>query len=275
MSYLIDNAQKLNDVIFANRNKAYGAYAIRSSYGETVLKSLGTMIFAVAILFGTAFYLSHRNDEKKSVMTDKIRDSIYVIPVYLKAEEIQKPEEPAPAELPAPAAKPALATLSTNFLDSVIQQETDTSFQFAVITKTVDNSNVVTIGQSQISNTASASGTLANNTKPIVAVKGLLEVDTQPEFEGGLQALNKFIGSHLRYPEEASREGQEGKVYVRFVVDEEGNVGDLMLMNRLGYGMDEEALRVVKLIPKFKSPAKVKGEPVKAYYQVPIRYHYR
>ena len=57
-----------------------------------------------------------------------------------------------------------------------------------------------------------------------------------------------------------------------FVVDETGRVGTLSLLNNLGYGLDDEALRVVGMIPKFKSPAKANGEAVSVYFQLPIKF---
>jgi periplasmic protein TonB len=99
-------------------------------------------------------------------------------------------------------------------------------------------------------------------------------VDKGPEFEGGLSELYRFVSRHLKYPNKAYIEGKGGTVYVKFVVDEKGNVGRLTLQNVIGYDMDEEALRVVSMIPKFKSPATVKGQPVKTYYQLPIRFRY-
>jgi protein TonB len=275
MSYHIHNEQKLNDIIFANRNQAYGAYALRSSYGETVLKSLSMMIIGVGTLFGTAFYLSHKNDESKLFPFDQVKDSVYVIPVYFPPEEIIKPEENRIMEPPAPASKPLSAAISTNIKDSVRSENSDTSLTLISSTHTLAELTNTLNGISTLNNSVTVTNTLVTDTRPVGQVKGALEVDTQPEFEGGLPALYRFIGQHLKYPEIASREGQEGKVYVRFVVDENGKVGDLTLLNMLGYGMDEEALRVVGLIPKFKTPAKVKGVPVKVYYQLPIRFKYR
>jgi protein TonB len=275
MSYLIDNAQKLNDIIFANRNRAYGAYAIRSGYGETVLKSLSMMILGVASLVAIAYFMNHKNDETKLMPMAELKDSVYVIPVYLNPEEPKPIEEKTIAEPPAPAVKTDITVLSTNINDSVHEEVTDTTQQLNAVTTATNEVRTDVDGTAKNSPSLAAKNSTAGANKPPGGVKGMLEVDSPPEFEGGLAALNKFIASQLRYPEIASREGQEGKVYIRFVVDETGKVCDLMLMNRAGFGMDEEALRVVSLIPKFKSPAKVQGEAVKAYYQVPIRFHYR
>jgi protein TonB len=208
MSYLIDNAQKLNDIIFANRNKAYGAYAIRSSYGETVLKSLGMMIFGIGFIFGIAFYLSHKNDPNKLSSIVTIHDSVYVIPVYFPPEEIKKPEDQKITEPAAPPSKAMSSALSSNISDSLSVEKSDTSFN---INKTTSSITVIDPnGNGTTSNTAAITNTASGN-KVKAEIKGGFEVDTQPEFEGGLAALYRFIGSQLIYPEVASREGQEGK----------------------------------------------------------------
>ena len=76
----------------------------------------------------------------------------------------------------------------------------------------------------------------------------------------------------VRYPEEAIDHTKQGKVHVKFIVDEEGRVQYPVAMNKLGYGLEEEALRVVAGIPKFKSPAKIKGQAVKCYFVLPINF---
>ena len=64
----------------------------------------------------------------------------------------------------------------------------------------------------------------------------------------------------------------EGTVYVRFVVDKSGKVGRAELLNKKGFGLDEEALRVVAMIPAFKKPGTKGGVPVNVYYNLPIKF---
>src|SRR4051812_41621166 len=88
MSYLINNQQKFNDLVFANRNKNYGAYAIRSAYGSTMLKSLSFMILGFGSFIAIAFYLKKpvniTNDLTEQI---KIEDKIYTVPLDLKKNE--------------------------------------------------------------------------------------------------------------------------------------------------------------------------------------------
>jgi protein TonB len=94
-------------------------------------------------------------------------------------------------------------------------------------------------------------------------------VEDQPEFPGGMEAFYAFVGERLKYPSQARRLGIEGKVYVQFVVDKSGDVTNLILVRGIGAGCDEEAIRVMNLVPNFK-PGKQRGKAVKVQMIVPI-----
>lgn len=89
-------------------------------------------------------------------------------------------------------------------------------------------------------------------------------VDTPPTLIGGMAELQKRIN----YPEEAKAAGVEGRVFVQFIVDENGNATDAEVVKGLGSGCDEEAIRVVN-VAKFK-PAKKDGKAVKVRYSLPV-----
>ena len=94
-------------------------------------------------------------------------------------------------------------------------------------------------------------------------------VEDQPEFPGGLSAFYKFVGKTMKYPKQARRMGIEGKVYVRFIIDENGSVTNVEAVKGIGAGCDEEAVKVLKSSPKFK-PGKQRGRPVKVRMSLPI-----
>jgi TonB family protein len=96
-------------------------------------------------------------------------------------------------------------------------------------------------------------------------------VEEMPEFPGGESALRKFIAETVKYPVEAQKNKIQGKVYVTFVVDSEGNVTDSKIARGVDPSLDMEALRVVGLLPKWK-PGLQKGKPVAVSYTVPINF---
>jgi protein TonB len=90
-------------------------------------------------------------------------------------------------------------------------------------------------------------------------------VEEMPEFPGGVQALYEFINSKIRYPAIARENGIEGTVYVQFVVGADGTVSQVEVLRGPGGGLNEEAMRVVGLLPKWK-PGKQRGKAVPVYY---------
>ena len=91
------------------------------------------------------------------------------------------------------------------------------------------------------------------------------------EYPGGLEAMSSYIAKSVVYPEKAKADGVQGKVYVQFVVEPDGSVGDVTVLRGVGGECDEEALRVVKSMPKWQ-PATFKGNPVRSKYVMPIYY---
>ena len=98
-------------------------------------------------------------------------------------------------------------------------------------------------------------------------------VEQMPEFEGGQKAMVDFISNNLKYPPRAVEQGIEGRVIVRVVVTAEGNVQDPEIVQGIDLSCDEEALRIVNLMPKW-NPGKQSGEKVAVYYTIPIRFKF-
>lgn len=93
-----------------------------------------------------------------------------------------------------------------------------------------------------------------------------------PSYPGGENALGDYFSKNIEYPEEASAEGVEGTVTINFVVDENGRYSSPIIASpRLGYGLEEEALRVFNSMPKW-NPGRIKGKNVKTRYTLPINF---
>lgn len=105
--------------------------------------------------------------------------------------------------------------------------------------------------------------------EPPTAPKVYLVADEMPTFPGGAVAFQRFLKAKIKYPEEALRLNLSGKVHVSFVVDEEGRVLDPKVVKGLGGGLDEEALRLVRIMPWWM-PGRVNGQPVRVAYTLPV-----
>ncbi len=96
-------------------------------------------------------------------------------------------------------------------------------------------------------------------------------VEQQAEFPGGPRAFGAHLQRNLKYPSAAQRKNVGGKVYVRFVVNTDGSTEDFEILKSVGFGCDEEAIRVVKSVPKW-NPAKTSGRAVRSRLTQPITF---
>lgn len=96
-------------------------------------------------------------------------------------------------------------------------------------------------------------------------------VEEQPSFPGGEAALMEFLGKNIAYPPMARESGIQGTVFVTFVVEPDGSVTNVKILRGIGGGCDEEAMRVVRNMPKWK-PGKQRGKPVRVQFNLPIRF---
>ena len=96
-----------------------------------------------------------------------------------------------------------------------------------------------------------------------------VEYEEDPEFPGGLEALHKFIEDNMQYPQMAAENCIGGRVYVQFEVDTDGTVMNPIILRDIGGKCGEEALRIVRLMPKWK-PGRFYGKVVKTTFNLPI-----
>ncbi len=93
----------------------------------------------------------------------------------------------------------------------------------------------------------------------------------QPVYPGGEAAMLKFLAKNIKYPIEAQQNKIEGLSVITFVVDQNGGLGTFRVLKALGYGTDQEAIRVLQRMPKW-IPGKVDGKPVKVRFTLPVRF---
>ena len=96
-------------------------------------------------------------------------------------------------------------------------------------------------------------------------------VEEMPSFPGGEQKLMKYVSDNVKYPQIARETGIQGRVFVNFVVEPDGSVSNVSVLRGIGGGCDEEAMRVVKNMPKWK-PGKQRGKAVRMQYMLPINF---
>jgi TonB family protein len=90
-------------------------------------------------------------------------------------------------------------------------------------------------------------------------------------FPGGIDSLNKFIEANLQYPEQARQCFVQGTVYLTFTVEKDGSLTDIKVIRDIGCGCGEEAIRIIKMMPKW-IPGKQSGKIVRQLYNLPIKF---
>jgi protein TonB len=96
-------------------------------------------------------------------------------------------------------------------------------------------------------------------------------VEEMPSFPGGEQKLLEFVAKNTKYPQIARESGIQGRVFIGFVVEPDGSISNVKVLRGIGGGCDEEAVRVIKSLPKWK-PGKQRGKAVRVSYQIPVNF---
>ncbi len=96
-------------------------------------------------------------------------------------------------------------------------------------------------------------------------------VEENPSFPDGIKNMYQYIARNLRYPEPARRANVQGKVFIKFIVRKDGSVSDLQILKGIGFGCDEETVRVLGSMPKW-NPGKQNGKPVSVYFTMPVSF---
>ncbi|WP_421827763.1 TonB family protein [Larkinella sp.] len=149
------------------------------------------------------------------------------------------------------------------------------SQEIAVGGKTVVNARLVE-GSDETAGRFSGQTTAPNRTAEKLTAEQDKEhiftvVEKHPEFPGGMIGLTRFIHENLRYPEAAQKAHVSGKVFLSFVINTDGSFQDIQVLKGFGFGADEEAIRVLKAMPRWK-PAMQNGKLVRVKYNLPIKF---
>jgi periplasmic protein TonB len=238
-----------DEIIFENRNKDYGAYDLRRSYFPTL--SISIIGGAVLIVLITVAF-SFTTKDGKAPVEQKFVSLVISDPLI---PNVSKPE-PKPPE--------ALAAAAKNLRPEVV---TDTSLA----------SSFVPITEEIIDNTINGNPldthVFVDVTDPGLPVpdEPFISVQEMPQFPGGIPALMKFINESIVYPEIARNNNIQGRVVLKFVVNGDGTVNRIIIISGIDPSLDNEAVRVVGKLPRFK-PGKQGGVPVPVWFTLPVRF---
>lgn len=260
----------LLDIIFENRNKAYGAYALRKFYHNRMLLSLGiTFLFVAMILVWVFFYGK----------PEKAMPIRYLLHAGHELREIKPlPEQPRIPQKPSMPKKPSIKPAASSQLFVSRVQFTDNhptrlpasidSLEIAGIT------NTGTADGNRRSEAGVPNGT-DNQAKPdtskyIDKKQPVLYADVPPSFPGGEAALLRFLQRNLENPTDLDN-GQVISVKITFIVGYDGQLRGFEVKEDGGSIFNNEVIRVLKKMPSW-NPGKNAGENVSVYYSLPVKF---
>ena len=267
--HLLAMNESLNDIVFENRNKLYGAYALRREYGGNVQRAtiIGVGIFLLMFLLPELYARLKTTDEKDIAFMVEAKT------IKITPEKIA-PIVPPVIETPPPAVKTVRFRPYEVLPDEQVPVE--------LPPPTVEALNDAQAGQDNVEGDglidlvvppAEIPGTGKGDVIEMKREeeKTLLFAEQQPEFFGGNQAFASFLQKNLKYPRAAAQAGIQGRVFVEFTVGTDGKIEKARTIKGIGFGCDEEALRVVNLMPNWM-PGKQSGRPVRVRFTLPISF---
>ena len=269
------------DLVFDGKNKDFGAYVIRTESAKRHnLAVLWTLIGA--IIFGLlAFGLVKANKflEERRLAGSQVQTTVFIDMTQDAEEpepEQERLEQPKPEVLPEEVLNTIKVTElrivedeNVNKEDEIKTQEEQFESEHSVgsvdFDKGTDSKNVIKEFKNEV---------VVEDKHPVMKAepeKVFQSVEQMPQFPGGDAALMKFLSSHINYPPMAAENNVQGKVILQFVVEKDGKVGEVKLARSVDKDLDKEAIRVVKLLPKF-TPGRQNGQPVRVWYTLPVQF---
>ncbi|MEI6311047.1 MAG: energy transducer TonB [Bacteroidota bacterium] len=252
-----------NELVFADKNKAYGAYQIRKGYGRTMMLSCLVGISAMLLAVGVPTIISSmKKEEKKEKVLSN--EQITIDPIE-KLKEDLPPPPPPPPPIQEPPKIETTKFVETVIVDEEVKEEVKTQEELIdtkVSTTTQEGNDDIVIPEEKV--------TVA----PVIEDKPeeiFTGAEENAQFPGGDAALMKFVRDHITYPAYEKEADISGKVLVRFVVEKDGQVSNVEILKKVSPGIDKEAIRVIQSMPRW-TPAKNNGKPVRLWFNMPINF---
>lgn len=255
------------DLIFNEKNKDYGAYQLRKRSSVRHLIALIISVFVFLLVSALPAILRQITPEKseKDVRVRVMSDLNMEKPPPPPNEDVLKEIPPPPKlrntiKFTPPVIKP----------DQEVAEEDEPKMQKEVIEEksaigTVDFDKGTDEIEAPIAKENAEIAGEGTEEKPFTVVEQM------PQYPGGETEMYKFIMNNLKYPAKASEAGIQGKVILNFVVGKDGKITNIKVVRGIGFGCDEEAVRVLQKMPSW-NPGKMGGRPVPVYFTFPITF---
>ncbi|WP_170137604.1 energy transducer TonB [Chitinophaga dinghuensis] len=261
------------DILFTGRNKDYGAYELRSKYDNRVRNAI-ICTASLALLLVGGYVANNSWAADKGDLKPFVYKPIQPIDAIIEQPRSTPPPPPPPvAQTPPPAAP------TSKFVAPKVTSDDEANEEIPPVEELRHNavgfkSQDGVEGGADIPAELAGAGTTGVVTLAVPPEKEtpFTVVEIMPEFPGGLDALGRYLQRNMRYPDAARENGIYGTVPVQFVVDRDGTIQEVKVIGaRKGGGLEEEAMRVIKSMPKWR-PGRQGGRNVPVYFTIPVKF---
>jgi len=250
------------ELVFAKRNKEYGAYYIRQHHDAYMAKAMSITFLSITVAFlaGSAII-------GKKPMLPPLTQTVVDLTNYkpVTPPKTDKPKTPAATAPQQRMQQDPIPVVVPDAIAAPTPPPLVADVPIGPVTIDGPNTNAANIDAGPVATPSEGTETKEDES---IYTKG---IDVMPEPFGGAAAWGKFLQKNLRYPSEASEKGLGGRVMVSFIVEKDGHLSNILVDKGAGYGMDEEAARVLKLSKAWK-PGLANGHPVRVKYMLPINF---
>ena len=265
------------EMVFAGKNKEYGAYQLRKGTSGRNIKALLILVIAAALVGG--FLAWKVIEQKQAEEQQAYMEAMQLAELQKQAKKEEKKKEPAKPKI-EPKKEIPVARETQKFTAPVIKKDelVKEENQVKQMDKLDEKVAVGTenkegtkdrLAEAVRSDIAVAAPPPPPAPKPEVSNKVFDVVEEMPHFPGGAAALQAFLSSNTKYPVVAQENGVQGRVTVSFVVERDGSITDVRVVRSVDPSLDREASRVVRSMPRW-SPGKQNGSAVRVKYTVPV-----
>ncbi len=269
------------DMVFASKNKEYGAYQLRKGTSSRNIKSILILVIAAGLVGGFLAYKVHADkvaEEQRAYM-----EALELSKLQEQAKKEQKKEDKKIQPKVEPKKEIPEVRESQKFTAPVIKKdelvkEENQVKQMDALKKDVAVSNQDQEGTKDRTVEAVRNDIAVNVPPPPVEkkeeVKQVVEnkvfdiAEQMPSFKGN---VNQWLASNLTYPAVAAENGIQGRVIVQFVVEKDGSVSNVQVVRSVDPALDREAVNVVKRMPRW-NPGMNNGQPARVKYTLPVTF---
>jgi periplasmic protein TonB len=248
-------APAFDEIVFENRNKEYGAYWLRKKYNRNLLIGMiiGIIILGTAII---APYINAKALENRAKRAER--------QVEIQMENLDQPQENVEPP-PPPPPPPAETVEQVRYVAPVVVDSVKPEDVKQLMTA---DQAVVEVKNEEVSVVEEVQEEVKEEEAP---TEVFVVVEEMPAFPGGDKAMMEFIYANIQYPEIAKENNIQGRVTLRFCVTYKGGVDQVQVIRGVDKVLDDEAVRVIKMLPPWK-PGKQGGKPVNVWYSVPVTF---